>query len=84
MLALFANDPVYPWHPTTFVEALLSAAAFGGVGIILLMLGFVAFELVTRRLDVQKELADKNIAVGIAVAGLLISIALIVIRAIGG
>lgn len=86
MPALFAQEAAYPpavWHPSTFVESMLSAAAFGALGIFLLMLGFLAFELVTRRLDVQKELAEKNVAVAIVTAGLLIAIALIIIRAIG-
>lgn len=86
MLPLLAQSdvPVTHWHPTSFQESIISSAAFGALGVILLLFGFLAFDLVTRRLDVQKELAQKNVAVAIVVAGLLIGIALIVNRAIGG
>ncbi len=50
---------------------------FGVIGIVLLMLGFLTFELITRRLDVQDQLNKGNIAVGIVTGALLLSIAYI-------
>ncbi len=82
---IFANDPIFlPWHPQTFEMSLLAAGAFGLVGIVLLVAGFKIFELVTPRVDLEKELAEKNVAVGIVVGALLIGIAMIASRAIAG
>lgn len=50
---------------------------FGLIGIVLLMIGFLTFELITRRLDVQDQLNKGNIAVGIVTGALLLSIAYI-------
>lgn len=61
------------------VRGLVGTAAFGLVGIILMVIGFKLFELVTRRLDIEKQLEDKNIAVGIVVAALLLGTSLIVV-----
>ncbi len=82
---LFANEPVFmPWHAQTFEMSLVAAGAFGLLGIALLAVGFKIFELITPKLDIEKELAEKNIAVGIMVGALLLGIAMIVTRAIGG
>ena len=68
----------------TFETSLLAAAAFGLLGIVLLILGFKVFEWLTPRLNVEQELAKGNVAVGIVVAAALLGISLIVVRAIGG
>jgi putative membrane protein len=82
---LLANEPIFmPWHPQSFEMSIGAAAAFGLLGIFLLVIGFKIFEAVTPRVDLEKELAEKNIAVGIVVGALLIGIALIVSRAIAG
>ena len=73
-----------PWTATSFETSLLAAAAFGALGIALLALGFKVFEWITPRLNLEKELAEKNVAVGIMVGALLLGIAMIVTRAIGG
>ncbi|QEL15354.1 DUF350 domain-containing protein [Limnoglobus roseus] len=78
---LFADDP---WFAKTFESSLLAAAAFGLLGIVMLAIGFKVFELITPRVDLEKELAEKNVAVGIVVGALLLGIAMIVTRAIGG
>lgn len=79
---LFAEN--YPWTATTFEMSLMAAAAFGLLGIALLALGFKVFEWITPKLNLEKELAEKNVAVGIMVGALLLGIAMIVTRAIGG
>jgi putative membrane protein len=56
---------------------IVAAAAFGLVGIVLLLLGYFLFDLVTPRIDVQKELSEKNMAVALVVASLLFGIAYI-------
>jgi putative membrane protein len=82
---LFANEPIFmPWHAQSFEMSIGAAAAFGLLGIFLLVIGFKIFEAVTPRVDLEKELAEKNIAVGIVVGALLLGIALIISRAIAG
>jgi putative membrane protein len=56
-------------------QGVLASAVFGVVGIVLLLLGYWLFELITPHLDVQKELREKNVAVAIVVAALLLGIA---------
>jgi putative membrane protein len=53
----------------------LSAALFGLIGIGLLLLGYWLFDLITPRIDVQKELCEKNVAVALVIAALLLGIA---------
>ncbi len=80
-MPLFASEP---WTAGTFEMSLIAGAAFGILGIALLAVGFKVFELITPKLNIEKELAEKNIAVGIMVGALLLGIAMIVTRAIGG
>ena len=63
---------------------LLSAGAFGVLGIVLLMLGYKVFEWITPKLDVEKKLQEGSVAVGIAVGSLLLAIAIVVAAAIVG
>ena len=79
-MPLFADG----WTTNTFEMSLLAAAAFGLLGIAMLALGFKVFEWITPKLKVEEELTKGNVAVGIAVGALLLSISLIVVRAIGG
>jgi len=52
-----------------------ASAVFGLVGIVLLLLGYLLFDWITPRIDVQKELSEKNLAVAIVIAALLLGIA---------
>ena len=61
------------------LHALLGTAAFGLLGLALMLLGFKLFELVTRRLDVEKQLENQNMAVGSVVGALLLGLSLIVV-----
>lgn len=63
----------------SLLNALAGTLAFGLVGIVLMMVGFKAFEMVTRRLDIEKQLEDRNMAVGVVVAALLLGISMIVV-----
>jgi len=66
------------WQPQTFGMALLAAAAFGVVGIFLMMLGFKAFDIITPRIDIQKELAEHhNLAVSIVIAAVILGISIL-------
>lgn len=68
-----------PLDIQALMHALLGTAAFGLVGIFLMLAGFKIFELITRRLDIEKQLGNQNLAVGIVVGALLLGISLIVI-----
>lgn len=73
---LLANVPV-EFQP--MIDALVATGAFGLLGILLMLIGFKAFELVTRRLDIEKQLEGGNVAVGVVVAALLLGVSAIVI-----
>ena len=71
------------WHKATFGEAILATAAFGALGIVLLFLGDKVFDVITPKLDIEKELCEKNMAVAVVVAALLVSIGIVVARTVG-
>jgi putative membrane protein len=71
------------WRKATFGEAILATAAFGALGVALLFIGYKIFDLLTPHLHIEKELAEKNVAVAIVVATMLISLSIIVARTIG-
>jgi putative membrane protein len=86
MLKLLADDLLVTphWHPASLLESIWSAAAFGALGIIMMMLGFKLFDWITPKLDIEKELSDKNLGVAITLAALFIGLGLIVAHAISG
>ncbi len=76
---------VSPWQARSVGEALLAATAFGLVGLVLILIGFKAFDWITPKIDVQRELTEnKNIAVAIVVAALIIAVAIVISKAIAG
>lgn len=77
MLALFAQSDSGFLSWERLGSGAVGATAFGLIGIVLLLLGYWLFELVTPRLNVQKELQEKNMAVALVVAALLLGIAYI-------
>jgi len=86
IFVIFANGaaPTYaasgegPWHPTTFGEAVLATFVFGLIGIVLAIIGFKLFDLVTP-FNLEKEMCEnKNIAVGILCGGIVLGICWIV------
>ncbi len=46
-------------------------------GIVLIVIGFKVFEWITPRLDVERELAEKNIAVGLVCAAVVLGVAIL-------
>jgi putative membrane protein len=76
---------LFAFHDWTWEQIgsnLLAAALFGVLGIVLLLVGFKLFELITPRVEVEKKLQEGNIAVGIVVGALLIAISIVVAVAI--
>ncbi len=63
--------------PENFWAGVVGSLVFGLLGMILLLLGYWLFDLITPRLDVQKELKDKNLAVAVVIGALLLGIAYI-------
>jgi putative membrane protein len=78
MSSIFAQGGTSGLLPEHLLRNVVSATAFGLLGIVLLLLGYFLFDWITPRIDVQKELTEKNMAVATVVAALLIGIAYIV------
>lgn len=75
MLALITD-----WNG--FGAALLATAIFGLVGIGLMLLGFKIFDWMTPKIDIERELGEnKNVAVAIVAASVIIGIALVIAAA---
>jgi putative membrane protein len=67
------------WQPENLKMSLVSAAAFGFLGIVLMLVGFKLFDWILRRVDIERELAENhNIAVAIVVAAMLLGISVII------
>ena len=79
MIGLFAQATGQHHYTLDMLgAAALAALIFGLIGIVMLLLGYWLFDLITPRIDVQKELNEKNLAVAIVVGALLLGIAYIV------
>jgi putative membrane protein len=63
--------------------AALWVLVIGLIGIGLLFIGYRIFDKLTPHLHIEKELAEKNMAVAIVVATMLISLSIIVAKAVG-
>ncbi len=61
------------------LEGLIGSVVFGGTGIIFAVLGFKVFDWITPRMDIQKELAEKqNIAVAIVCGAIILGVCYLV------
>lgn len=64
---------------------IVNALAFGLVGIVLAIFGFKLFDWLSPRIDMEKELAEKNnVAVAIVCAAVILGICYIVGQVVGG
>ncbi len=72
---LFAAEDVAHSMPHDLAYGAIASALFGLIGIALLLLGYWLFDKITPRIDVQKELCEKNVAVAIVIGALLLGIA---------
>lgn len=64
--------------PDNFFVGAAGALMFGVVGIFLFISAYFIFDKLTPKLDVPDELCKGNMAVGVVVAALMVSIALVV------
>lgn len=80
------TQPIFPDPPSSIelmLRGLLSASLYGVLGIVLMLVGFKLFDAVTPKIDVQKELAEnKNMALAVVVAAMLIGLAIMLGRVI--
>jgi putative membrane protein len=83
-LALLAQTDTIPVTHRPFVDGMINALAFGLLGLILLLLGLKLFDWMTPKLDIEKELAEKNMAVAAVVVALFIAMGLILAKTVGG
>ncbi len=77
-----SEDPsLFPWK--IIARDIILVAVFSIVGLIILMVGYKIFDLATPY-DLNRQIAeDNNVAAGIAVAGVLVSLGIIVAASIG-
>jgi putative membrane protein len=64
--------------------ALVWAAAFGLVGVAIVILGFKVFDWMMPRINVEKELCDRNISVAIVMAAAILGVSAVMVAAIAG
>lgn len=67
----------------TFGESFFHATAYGLLGLLLLLFGLKLFDWLTPKLDIEKELSEKNLAVAIVVAALFLAMGYILARTVG-
>ena len=86
--AAYAQDEATPEEPSLFpwkviARDIILVAVFSIVGLIILMVGYKVFDMATPY-DLNRQIAEENnVAAGIAVAGVLVSLGIIVAAAMG-
>jgi uncharacterized membrane protein YjfL (UPF0719 family) len=77
-LLLQAAPPAVPLQPTPIWRLMLDAALFGLSGIVLLIIGYYLWELITPY-NIRRELHEnRNTAVAIVVAAFIIGMAIVI------
>jgi uncharacterized membrane protein YjfL (UPF0719 family) len=67
------------------LKYVVSAILFSGIGLIVYVIGFVVLDLLTPKINVWKELVEKqNVAVAILIGACMLGIATIIASAIHG
>ena len=66
------------WHSLGF------AAMYGGLGILLSIIGFKLFDMIETKIDFNEEIRKGNLAVAILAGSFLIGICIIIGQAVGG
>lgn len=61
----------------SLADAAVASLVFGIIGIVLLLVGYLLFDVITRKIDVQEQLNKGNTAVAIVVGAMLLAIAYI-------
>ena len=75
----------WPLRPDTIWLALLYVLLFGVLGIVLTAFGFKVFDWVLTRVDIERELAEKqNVAVAIVTAAVILAVGAVIVASIVG
>ena len=61
--------------PDTFWVGAVGSLVFGLFGVLLLMIGFKAFEWITPKLNVEAELEKNNVSVAAVVVSIILAVA---------
>ena len=64
--------------------ALLAAALFGGLGILMTSFGYKLFDMIETKVDFAQEINKGNMAAAVVIAAFLLGICFIIGRAVGG
>ncbi|HXG12428.1 MAG TPA: DUF350 domain-containing protein [Gemmataceae bacterium] len=74
--------PPVRWHPDSLLMAIVSTVIFGGIGIVLAIIGFEVFDLITP-FKLKAEICEKqNVAVAILCSAMILGICIIVAAAV--
>jgi len=80
-----AAAPIFPPFPNTLWMGLLYVLLYGIMGILLTVFGFKVFDWVMTKVDVERELTEnKNVAVAIVMAAVILGISLVIAASIHG
>ena len=72
-------DDLDPFYWEKLVRGIVGTLVFGGLGILLTVLGFKVFDWITPRMDIQKELAEKhNLAVAVVCGAIILGVCYLV------
>lgn len=75
------DTSLFPWK--VIARDIILMAIFSIVGLIILMIGYKVFDMATPY-DLNRQIAEENnVAAGVAVAGVLVSLGIIVAAAMG-
>jgi putative membrane protein len=68
-----------------FLKLLISSVVFGLIGIVLMILGYKVFDWITPKIDVERELVERNnLAVAIVVAAIILGSSIVTAAVVGG
>jgi uncharacterized membrane protein YjfL (UPF0719 family) len=68
--------------PDYFLTDIVSTVGFGIVAILLIIVGYIAFDKLTPKLDFNDELKKGNIAMAIVIAGFILGLCYVVGRVV--
>ena len=68
--------------PDYFLTDIVSTVGFGIVAILLIILGYVAFDKLTPKLDFNEEIKKGNVAMSIVIAGFILGLCFVVGRVV--
>jgi uncharacterized membrane protein YjfL (UPF0719 family) len=66
------------------LESVGFAALFGGLGVVMCVIGYRLFDLVETRIDLADEIKKGNLAAAVVIGAFLLGICFIIGRAVGG